>query len=151
MAINACQMLISHVLLWTGHFRANMWLNILTLVVLPVGFYVGLHWGVPGVAWAWAIGFPITVLPVAFLMVRILDVRARDFGDALKPAVVGCLVMTVAVLLTREVLPVSWSHGLRLIAQALAGAVLYAVALLGLYWSRVLGMYQVVREAIRKR
>jgi hypothetical protein len=29
--------------------------------------------------------------------------------------------------------------------------VLYAVALLGLYWSRVLGMYQVVREAIRKR
>jgi PST family polysaccharide transporter len=151
MAINACQMLISHVLLWTGHFRANMWLNILTLVVLPVGFYVGLHWGVPGVAWAWAIGFPITVLPVAFLMVRILDVRARDFGDALKPAVVGCLVMTVAVLLTRDVLPVSWSHGLRLIAQALAGAVLYAVALLGLYWSRVLGMYQVVREAIRKR
>jgi len=151
MATNACQMLISHVLLWTGHFRANMWLNILTLVVLPVGFYVGLHWGVPGVAWAWAIGFPITVLPVAFLMVRILDVRARDFGDALKPAVVGCLVMTVAVLLTREVLPVSWSHGLRLIAQALAGAVLYAVALLGLYWSRVLGMYQVVREAIRKR
>jgi hypothetical protein len=128
-----------------------MWLNILTLVVLPVGFYVGLHWGVPGVAWAWAIGFPITVLPVAFLMVRILDVRARDFGDALKPAVVGCLVMTVAVLLTRDVLPVSWSHGLRLIAQALAGAVLYAVALLGLYWSRVLGMYQVVREAIRKR
>ena len=82
---------------------------------------------------------------------RILDVRARDFGDALKPAVVGCLVMTVAVLLTRDVLPVSWSHGLRLIAQALAGAVLYAVALLGLYWSRVLGMYQVVREAIRKR
>jgi hypothetical protein len=128
-----------------------MWLNILTLVVLPVGFYVGLYWGVPGVAWAWAIGFPITVLPVAFLMVRILDVRARDFGDALKPAVVGCLVMTVAVLLTRDVLPVSWSHGLRLIAQALAGAVLYAVALLGLYWSRVLGMYQVVREAIRKR
>src|SRR6185436_7697416 len=48
MAINACQMLISHVLLWTGHFRANMWLNILTLVVLPVGFYVGLHWWGPG-------------------------------------------------------------------------------------------------------
>jgi len=151
MAFNACQMLISHVLLWTGHFRANMWLNILTLVVLPVGFYVGLHWGVAGVAWAWAIGFPITVLPVAYLMVQILDVRARDFADALKPAVVGCVVMTVAVLLTRQLLPATWSHGLRLIAQASAGAVLYSAALLALYWARVLGMYQVVREAIRKR
>jgi len=151
MAFNACQMLISHVLLWTGHFRANMWLNILALVVLPAGFYVGLHWGVPGVAWAWAIGFPITVLPVAYLMVQILDVRARDFADALKPAVVGCLFMTVAVLLTRQLLPATWSHGLRLIAQASVGAVLYAAALLTLYRVRVLGMYQVVREAIRKR
>jgi len=151
MAFNACQMLISHVLLWTGHFRANMWLNILTLVVLPVGFYVGLHWGVAGVAWAWAIGFPITVLPVAYLMVQILDVRARDFADALKPAVVGCVVMALAVLLTHQLLPATWSHGLRLIVQASAGAVLYAAALLTLYWARVLGMYQVVREAIRKR
>jgi len=151
MAFNACQMLISHVLLWTGHFRANMWLNILTLVVLPVGFYVGLHWGVAGVAWAWAIGFPITVLPVAYLMVQILDVRARDFADALKPAVVGCVVMTVVVLLTRQLLPATWSHGLRLIAQASAGAVLYSAALLALYRARVLGMYQVVREAIRMR
>ena len=33
------------------------------LVLLPTGFYIGLHWGVPGVAWAWAIGFPISVAP----------------------------------------------------------------------------------------
>jgi hypothetical protein len=38
MAFNACQMLVSHVLLWTSHFRANMWLNILPLVLLPTGF-----------------------------------------------------------------------------------------------------------------
>ena len=30
-------------------------------------------------------------------------------------------------------------------------AVFYAAALLGLYWARVLGMYQIVREAVRKR
>jgi hypothetical protein len=84
-------------------------------------------------------------------MMQILGVRARDFGDALKPAVVGCLIMTAVVLLTREVLPGFWSHGLRLLVQALAGAGLYAAALLGLYWTRVFGMFQFVREAIRKR
>lgn len=149
MAFNACQMLVSHVLLWTGHFRANMWLNILALVLLPTGFYIGLHWGVPGVAWAWAIGFPISVAPVAYLMVRILDVRLRDFVDALQPAVVSCVVMTVVVVLTRAVLPGGWSHGLRLIAQASAGALVYCGALLAIYWVRVRRIYEVVREARR--
>jgi O-antigen/teichoic acid export membrane protein len=151
MAFNACQMLISHVLLWTGHFRANMWLNILALVLLPTGFYVGLHWGVPGVAWAWAIGFPISVAPVAYLMVRILDVRLRDFADALRPAVVSCVVMAAAVVLARQVLPIGWSHGLRLIAQSAVGAIVYCTALLAIYWVRVVGIYEVVRETRRRR
>jgi len=147
MAFNASQMLISHVLLWTGHFRANMWLNVLTLALLPAGFYIGLQWGVPGVAWSWAIGFPITVAPAVYLMVRILDMRFRDFADALQPALVSCLVMTAAVLLARQALPDPWSHGLRLIAQASVGAVVYCAALAMIYRTRVIGIYRVVREA----
>lgn len=151
MAVNASQMLVSHVLLWTGHFRANMWLNLLTLALLPTGFYIGLKWGVPGVACAWAIGFPISVAPVAFIMVRILDLRFRDFAGALRPAVVSCLVMAAVVLLARQVLPGSWSHALRLIAQASAGAVFYGAALLTIYRARVLGIYGVIRETRRSR
>ena len=146
MAFNACQMLISHVLLWTGHFRANMWLNLLALVLLPACFYVGLHWGVPGVAWAWAIGFPISVAPAAYLMARIMEVRVRDFVDALTPALVSCLVMIVAVLLVREALPAPWSHGMRLAAQAAVGAAFYCLTMATLYRARVIGIYRVVRD-----
>jgi PST family polysaccharide transporter len=149
MAVNACQMLVSHVLLWTGHFRANMWLNLLALVLLPTGFYVGLHWGVSGVAWAWAIVFPLSIAPVAFLMVRILDLRFGEFAGALRPAVVSCLVMAAVVLPARQVLPGTWSHGVRLIALASAGAVFYGAALLTIYRARVIGIYRVVREARR--
>jgi hypothetical protein len=84
-------------------------------------------------------------------MVRILDVRLRDFADALQPAVVACVVMTVAVVLVRQVLPGGWSHGLRLIAQASAGALVYCAALLAIYWGRVVRIFEVVREARRSR
>jgi hypothetical protein len=46
-------------------------------------------------------------------------------------------------------LPGGWSHGLRLVAQASAGALVYCGALLAIYWTRVLRIYEVVREARR--
>ncbi|HLQ35058.1 MAG TPA: lipopolysaccharide biosynthesis protein, partial [Chloroflexota bacterium] len=101
MAVNACQMLVAHVLLWTGHFRANMWLNILALALLPTCFYIGLRWGIVGVAWAWAIGFPLSVVPAVILMSRILDLPLSTYLDALRPALTACLVMSGVVLLAR--------------------------------------------------
>jgi PST family polysaccharide transporter len=147
MALNASQMAISHVLLWTGKFRANMWLNILAAILLPACFYVGVRWGVAGVSWAWAIGFPLSVLPSFILMTRIIDLKAAEYLEALRPAAVGCLVMAAIVLLTRQGLPDAWPHASRLAAQAGLGALVYAVVLLGFHRSRVTGIYQVVREA----
>ena len=47
--------------------------------------------------------------------------------------------MTGAVILSRQLLPSGWSHGLRLIAQASAGALVHCGALLAIYRVRVLG------------
>ncbi len=149
MAVNAAQMLVSHVLLWTGHFRANMWLNILALVLLPTGFYVGLNWGVAGVALAWAIVFPVSVAPVAFIMVGILDLRFREFAYALQPAIVSCVVMAVVVILADRVVPGTWPHSVRLLSLASTGAAFYGATLLTIYRTRVTGIYHVIREARR--
>jgi O-antigen/teichoic acid export membrane protein len=149
MALNASQMAISHVLLWTGKFRANMWLNIFAAILLPACFFAGVRWGVTGVAWAWAIGFPLSVLPSFVVMSRIIDLRAMQYLEALRPAAVGCLVMAVAVLLTRQALPDAWPHAGRLAAQAGLGALVYVAVLLGLHRSRVTEIYQVIREARR--
>lgn len=149
MALNASQMAISHVLLWTGKFRANMWLNILAAILLPTCFYVGVHWGVTGVAWAWTIGFPLSVLPSFMLMTRIIDLTARQYFEALRPAAVACVVMAAGVLLARQGLPDGWSHAVRLGVQAGVGALVYAAVLVGLHRSRVTGIYHVIREARR--
>lgn len=147
MAANSSQMAISHVLLWTGKFRANMWLNVAGAIFLPACFYIGVKWGVVGVAWAWAIGFPLSVVPAFIVMGRVIDLSLSQYFAALRPAVVGCLVMAAAVLLLRQGLPEAGSHAVRLGAQAGVGAVVYVMVLWGLHRSRVTDIYRVIREA----
>lgn len=148
-AINASQMLVSHVLLWTGHFRANMWFNVFALLVLPAGFYVGVHWGVAGVAWAWVVGFPLSIVPSVIMMARILELPTAAYFKAVRPALTACVVMVVAVLLLREALPAEWSHAMRLAAQVAAGALVYAVVMLTLFSRSVLAIYRTILDARR--
>lgn len=148
-ACNTSQVLISHVLLWTGRFRANMWLSLFSLAFLPTCFYVGLNWGVPGVAWAWALGFPLIVVPKIIVMNRILDLTLADYLSAVRPALIACLAMTSVVLLVRTGLPMSWSPGARLAIQASVGALTYIVLLLGIFRPRVVTIYKAIRVAAK--
>jgi teichuronic acid exporter len=148
-AINASQMLVSHVLLWTGHFRANMWFNVFALVLLPTCFYVGVHWGVVGVAWAWVVGFPLSIMASVIMMARILGLPLTAYLKALRPALTACLGMIVAVLLLREILPPDWSHAARLTAQVVTGALVYTAVILSLFFRPVVAIYQTIREARR--
>jgi PST family polysaccharide transporter len=148
-AINASQMLVSHVLLWTGHFRANMWFNVFALLVLPTSFYVGVHWGVVGVAWAWVVGFPLSIVPSVIMMARILELPTAAYFKALRPAVTACLVMVVAVLLLRDALPAEWSHAARLSAQVATGALIYTIVMLTVFSRAVLAIYRTIRDARR--
>jgi teichuronic acid exporter len=58
-AFVASQMLLSHVLMWTGQFRVNMWCSILACAVMPIAFYVAVRWGLEGIGWAWVLLFPV--------------------------------------------------------------------------------------------
>jgi O-antigen/teichoic acid export membrane protein len=113
-AMNTCQMLLSHILLWTGRFRAYMWVNIASLLLLPACFYVGLSWGVPGLAVAWVIAFPLSIVPRVVLVSRILGLSAVDYIAVLRPAFIACAVMAVGVLLTERSLPDFLPHAARL-------------------------------------
>jgi len=148
-ACSSSQMLLSHVLLWTGHLRVNMWVNLLSLVFLPACFYLGLTWGVPGVAWAWVFGFPLIVVLKIVLVSRILDVAPTAYLSALRPALIASLAMTSVVLLVRASLPISWSPQARLALQASTGAVTYILVLLGAFHHRVGTIYETIRVAAR--
>jgi O-antigen/teichoic acid export membrane protein len=147
----AAQIVVSHVLLWTGRFRAIMWLNVLALAMLPAGFLYGLQWGLSGVAWAWVIAFPLATLP-SYVMARpIMELRWRDYFWALLPAGSACIVMSVVVLATRAVLPTGWPPAAELAVLAGVGALTYAAVLVTGFRKRLLAILEVIRASRRAK
>jgi teichuronic acid exporter len=142
---NAAQMLISHVLLWTGRFRANMWCSILAAATLPIAFLIGARYGLEGVAWAWAVALPIVNMPAIVIAFRVMQLEVRPALAALMPASVACVFMTIGVLLAREVVPQYLPNYIRFGALVSVGFVTYVAALWLLYRRRVLALWSVVR------
>jgi O-antigen/teichoic acid export membrane protein len=149
MIMNASQMLFAHVILWTGGYRAYMWLSVLSVTVVPVSILVGVRWGLAGVAWAWVVSYPLTTIPALLIVRRILDMRALPFFATLRPAAVGCLAMAATVLLVRLLLPAAWPDAAKLAAQVATGVVTYPVVLIAAYRPRVRAIYELIRESRR--
>jgi len=143
-AVYAAQVLVSHILLWTGRFRVTMWLSILGVVCLVAGFLVAVRWGIVGVAWSWTIMFPLLSLPALIIAARIMQMRIRQFFAALAPAALACLIMSVAVIALRRHLPAGLGDLPALAAEAGAGAATYALVLLIAFRTRILGIFRVV-------
>jgi len=136
-AFYSCQMPISHLLMWTGRFRANMWCSILTAVLLPLGFYVGTRWGLSGIAWAWVVLFPLVNLPAFVIAFRAIDGNFWQWLNAIVPALVGCIVMAAAVLGLRAFLSSTLPLPIYTTACVLVGAVVYVGTLLLLFRARL--------------
>jgi O-antigen/teichoic acid export membrane protein len=149
--MNASQMLFAHVILWTGAFRAYMWLNLLSIAVVPLSVYVGVHWGLTGVAWAWVLSYPLTTVPALLIVRQIIQLPITQYFAALRPAAVACVSMSAAVLLVRLILPASWPDAAKLAAEIATGVVIYPAVLLGAYRPRVAAIYELVKEGRRGR
>ncbi|MEP7242486.1 MAG: lipopolysaccharide biosynthesis protein [Gammaproteobacteria bacterium] len=148
-AFQGSQILISHLLMWTGQFRALMWCSILTGVMLPLGFLLGANYGVIGITWAWAVVYPLSNIPPLIIGLRTVSVSFPKWFDALKPSAVGCVVMAAAVLAMRSYTPQGTSDAVRLVATIGVGMLVYAAALWVFFRRRVLDIISVVR-AVRQ-
>ena len=139
-AFYSCQVLIGHLLLWTGRFRVNMWCSILAATLLPLACYVGSNWGLPGVAWGWTIVFPIVNVPAFVISFRAIQIRSMEWLASFLPALTGCAVMVVVVLGVRALLPSGMSLALMTALSIASGAVSYCLTLLILFRRRLLAM-----------
>jgi teichuronic acid exporter len=149
-AFIASQTLVSHVILWTGQFRVHMWLSILTLVTMPLALFAGAHQaGLPGVAWAWAVVFPVTTAPAFYVAFRTIDIRLRDWLGALAPAAVSAALMIVLVIGMRIALSGRLSMLLEMIVAIGLGAVIYAASLWLLFRPRMRAMIALGRTIRR--
>lgn len=136
-AFTAAQILVSHILMWTGRFRANMWCSILAAAVLPLAFLAGTRYGLEGVAWAWAIAMPLVNIPSMVIAFRAIDSGFRDWLRALLPAAICTTCMAMAVVAVRFALPTMLPNWVRFAALAGTGGITYVLVLLLVYRERV--------------
>jgi teichuronic acid exporter len=144
-AMYTSQMLIGPVLMWTGQFRANMWCSVLAGIGLPLGFLVGTQWGLPGVAWAWSIVFPLVNLPAMVISFRTLRAGFGAWLLALAPAATGCAGLAAALMALRAALPDGTPVALETALAVGAGAAGYLLVLGLLFTRRVLAMWRFLK------
>jgi O-antigen/teichoic acid export membrane protein len=141
----SCQVLNAHVLLWTGQFRANMWLNVLAALVLPVAFYIGAQQGLPGVAWSWVIAFPLVNVPAFVIAFGTIGIGIGAWVRAIWPALGACLTMYGAVLALRGALPDAMPAPVQGAFSVAAGGLVYAAVLWCFFRRRVLAVVDFLR------
>lgn len=84
-----------------GDMHVNVINTSASAVVLPVSFYVGAHWGVNGLAFAWVFSIPFLFFFILPRTLRIVDLRVADLMECLRvPAAAGA-IMYLAVVLGR--------------------------------------------------
>jgi O-antigen/teichoic acid export membrane protein len=144
-AFYSCQVLVGHLLLWTGRFRANMWCSVLAAAGMPVCFLVGAQWGLPGIAWAWVVGFPLFGLPSFVIAFRTIAIGGWDWLRIVHAPLVGCMTMVAAVALVRASLPPGLPAAVVAFASVTAGAAVYTATLLLFFRSRVQAVWAFLR------
>jgi O-antigen/teichoic acid export membrane protein len=144
-AFQSCQVLVSHLLLWTGQFRPVMWFSVLTAAALPLSMWFAVRHGLSAVAWMWATVYPLTNIPPIVLGFRTIEISFLAWLRALLPAGVACLGMSAAVLAVRA----SLGEELPLIARFAAcvgvGALVYVAVVWFGFRARCLALWEFLR------
>ena len=138
------QPLIPQVLAALRDSRRNMNNTLVTVCVLPIGFYIATRWGIGGVAITWLMLYPLLASPLFVRVFRTIGLPVRSYIDALIPATSSCLVMAGVVTLVDVAFTGGPSYML-LVAKILAGAATYAGSLLVLHRQRVLLLRDLLR------
>ncbi len=146
-AFCAAQILVAHILMWTGQFRALMWCSVLTAVVLPLGFIFASRYGLPGIAWAWAILFPLTNIPPLIIGFRTIGISVTAWLSVLWPAIVASAGMAIAVTGIRMAMPESMSTPIQFAASTATGAATYATIIWFGFRPRIQALIDIVKAA----
>lgn len=112
-----------------GRGRAELVLRfqIVSALLLPLGFAVGSRWGLMGLTTTWLVVYPLIYLWLLRLALGEVDMRIRDLVGSVVPILLSNLAMAAAVLLARG-LAQDLSHLSRLALSVVVGGVTYAIA-----------------------
>ncbi len=66
-------------------------------VILPLAFFVGIHWGPQGLVHAWQIGAPLLLIATLWLTLPVVQARVGALVTAMMPVVTATGTMAIAV------------------------------------------------------
>jgi teichuronic acid exporter len=116
--------LVSPTLMGLGRPETNMANAITGLLLLPLGFLVGSHWGIVGVSISWATIFPVVFLINLSRATRILKIGILDVFHAMLKPISASLAMYIMVVIIKIFL-VEFHPITRLTLPAIAGGAFY--------------------------
>lgn len=99
--------------------------------VLALGYWVGLHWGLVGLAWGGAAATALVFLPAVWHPLHVIGFPLRDLGREIAPYL-GLNLILVATALATLTLCTRWgaAEPVQLVTTAAIGATAYALATL---------------------
>lgn len=148
-AFQNAQLLISHLMVYTGQFRAFMWCTMVSAVFVPLGYLFGVQYGLEGIAMVMVVIYPLTNIPSLIIGFRTIAIRARDWLGTQVPAAVSCAFMTAAVLAVRHTVADGHSILVQCALAILAGVVVYSATMLLLFRDRLARMIRLVMDLRR--
>lgn len=125
MAFRPVALIITPFLMGLGEFAASLRNTIFAVILFPVAFVVGSHWGLVGVCTAWLVATPVQLL---VLIRRAALVSHAPIGSLVVPLLqplAGSLVMYLVVTRTGAMLPVGWHLWPSFLALFATGVVVY--------------------------
>jgi O-antigen/teichoic acid export membrane protein len=113
-----------------GRPQLNFKFDLISCILMPLGFLVGVQFGVVGVCIAWIVVYPAMGLVKTITAARMLKVRAKSFIESYYEALSGAAFMALVVVLFSHTLIAWWSSFERLIAISIIGGTAYSAFLL---------------------
>jgi O-antigen/teichoic acid export membrane protein len=139
--------LLSPILNVIGEERLVMWNSVVAMIVLPIAFYIGSHWGTVGIAAGWVVIYPLVQLPLFSRIFRRINLRRSEYLGALWPAVSSSAVMAISIEALRSVSREIWPLYARFASEIVVGIVTYGMMLV-LHRAYLHGILRFVRVSL---
>ncbi|HEX4425350.1 MAG TPA: lipopolysaccharide biosynthesis protein, partial [Terriglobales bacterium] len=149
-AFRSIEALMPKLLTAVGNARFVMWVELSALVIMPISFYLGSHWGVGGVAVAW-LAYPVATAPLYWKTLKTIQMKPSEYFSAVRPGLDGAIAMAIAVGLLKWKIPASEPAVLRLILEMAVGAIVYTGTVFLLHRDRAMSFLQIAKRMRGKK
>ena len=125
MAFRPVGLVITPFLIGLGEFAASLRNTLFAVILFPVAFIVGSHWGLVGVCAAWLAATPVQLLVLLRRAAIVSHSSITSLLTPLLPPLMGSLLMYLAVNRVAALLPSSWHLWPSFLLLVATGIVVY--------------------------